>query len=61
MGSDYSLIKTTAVNKCKLEAFTLHNPINLVGFTNELAAKVTVAVKTTLKVDSVQSVITLCY
>lgn len=59
MGSDCSLITTELVNKFKLQPISLNKPINLVGFTNDLSAQVTEAVAVTLKVDSVELIITL--
>lgn len=59
MGSDCSLITTALVNQYKLQPFVLNSPINLVGFTTDLSAQVTKAVSATLKVDSVELIITL--
>lgn len=58
MGSDCSLITTELVKQHNLRPFCLEQPINLVGFINDLSAQVTEAVTAMLRVDSVESIIT---
>lgn len=59
MGSDCSLITAKLVKQYNLQPFTLNSPINLIGFTSASNVTVSKAVAITLKVDTVELIITL--